>query len=231
MKVLGGLVAVIGLVVASTACAQPLDIAIDIDSTRLSGTDISGEIVTQPGFLSWDMTNVGTSSDPLTVDGVTFQIFGLQGANQSRVRAAADPPGESESLLRDFVFNEGANGRAVGLRISGLPVGAYAIESWHYDSVLITEESTQIEIRNQGGSPYNGPDFPTFPFGTSPGFLRFDVESDGLVKEIIYREASDTNRARLNAFRLQAVPEPTSIVLVAMGLGLAACRGRRRTGR
>jgi hypothetical protein len=40
---------------AATAMAAPISVAIDVDSTR---STTGGPITTQPGFTSWDLTNV-----------------------------------------------------------------------------------------------------------------------------------------------------------------------------
>lgn len=224
------LVAVFALVIPGSAYAA-VNIAVDIDSTRLGSSDTSGALVTQPGFTSWDLTTVATSGNLKTIDGLTFEIFGLAAANQSRVRTAGGGGGPYDALLADFVYNEGAAGRAVGLRITGLAVGTYSMQSWHYDSSTLTSENfIQIEVRNQGGSSTILVD--NRPFGTEAASFSFDVTEVGQVKEIIFREDDvatatdpvDSNRARLNGFTL--TPEPASLSLLLLAGGLALRRRR-----
>jgi hypothetical protein len=206
--------------IIAPALAGPINVAVDIDSTRKSGTDTTGAITTQAGFTSWDLTNVltnGGATQQITLQGATFDIFGLAAANQSRLRASGGG-GPEDALLIDFVFNEGAANRAIGLRVSGLDPGTYQMQSWHYDSdptVTGTENFTKVEVRDQGGAATTV--LSKQPFSTSPIAFQFDVSAVGVVKEIIFREddaatatdATDQNRARLNGFTLLTVPEPT----------------------
>jgi hypothetical protein len=197
--------------------ALALNIKVDLDSTRISGTDDSGPIVTQSGFTSWDLTEVLTAGSTITVNGVMFEIFGLNAANQSRVRLAGGIPngggGAENDLLADFVFNEGADGRAVGLRISGLPVGTYAMQSWHNDFGVTAAEATQIEVRNQGqaADPSHVLLAPR-PWSISPIEFPLEISTPGQVREVIFREGSGTNRARLNAFTISDEVPPAPIV-------------------
>jgi hypothetical protein len=198
---------VCGLLTLLSRPALAVDVKVDVDSTRLSGTDTTGPLSTQAGYTSWDLTNVATAGTTTTVDGVTLEIFGLNAANQSRVRHTAGVPngggGAFNDLMADFVFNEGANGRAIGLRVSGLPVGTHAIESWHFDTGVGTPEATQVEIRNQGDGSNPLHALLTAPWSTeTPIRFLLDVRQPGQVKEIIFREASAGNRARLNGFTI-----------------------------
>jgi hypothetical protein len=213
-------------------------IAVDIDSTRVSGTATTGTITTQPGFTSWDLTNViAAGGNNLVVDGVTFDIFGLSANNNSRIRPTGGG-GSENNILTDFVFNEGVANRAVGLRISNLPIGQYQMQSWHYDSdagVAANENFIKVEIRNQG-DPSTTTLLSKQPFSTSPISFQFDITTAGQVREIIFREddaatatdPTDQNRARLNGFTLVTVPEPASAALVVMCLGAALLNTRQR---
>lgn len=216
--------------------AAIINVAIDIDTTRTSSTNTtSGVITTQAGFTSWDLTNVlGAGGSTIVEDGVTFEIFGI-GNNQSRFRATGGG-GADNNLLTDLLFHEGVANRAIGLRVSGLPIGLYAMDSWHFDSdvtVVNTENFIQVEVRNQGGPATTLVD--KFPFAQTPASFEFEVTAAGQVKEIIFREDDapsmtdpiDQNRARLNGFTLRTIPEPTSLALVGLG-GLALAGWRRR---
>lgn len=216
------------------AVAAPVDVAIDLDSTRLNASDTSGDLVTQDGFVSWNVTDVQTSGTTFVEQGVTFELFGLAGANQSRIRPAGDGS-SNDPLLRDFVYNEGATNRAIGLRMTGLDVGLYDVQSWHFDStgsVTSTDNFIQISVREQGGSGTILVD--DRPFSPDPAAYVIEVTEPGQVLELIFREDDeptlddpiDQNRARLNGFTLVTVPEPAGAAALA-GLGLLALRRRR----
>ena len=216
--------------------AAPTQFAIDLDSSRLGSSDVSGPFATQSGFTSWDVTTLATSGNTLTLDGLTFELFGFSAVNQSRVRTTGGGGGSYDSLLADFAYNEGAAGRAIGLRITGLEPATYQMQSWHYDSastVLTTENFIRIEARNMGDSASTVTLLTRQPFGLDPLAFSFDVTAVGQIKEIIFREddsatetdPTDQNRARLNGFII-VVPEPGSLSLLL--LGAAALSFRRR---
>ena len=221
--------------VASPAAAAVVDIAVDIDSTRLSATDVGGPLNTQPGFVSWALTDFTvTATEPsISEQGVTLRLFGL-GNNLSRVRAAGGDGTGNDDLTQDFVYNEGAAGRGIGLRISGLDVGEYAMQSWHFDQVVMNVENfIQVEVRDPGQASTILVD--RLPFGSTPASFSFAVTEPGQVKEIVFREddaptetdAVDQNRARLNGFTLTNVPEPGwASMLAAVAAGLAVRRRR-----
>jgi hypothetical protein len=228
-RLLVGWVVALGCGFAGTAMAAPFYVAVDLDSSRLSGTDTSATFATQPGFTSWDVTTlVASGGNTLTLSGATFELFGFSAANQSRIRPTGGGGGTYDALLSDFVYNEGASGRAIGLRITGLDVGSYTMQSWHYDStssVTTTENFMRIEARTMGDAASTVTLVTKQPFGTEPVSFSFDVTAAGQVKEIIFREddgptatdPTDQNRARLNGFTL--VPEPSSLSLLLLAVG------------
>ncbi|MCC7475816.1 MAG: hypothetical protein IT425_10495 [Pirellulales bacterium] len=206
---------------ASRATASMISIAMDLDTTRTSSSNTGGTISTQPGFVSWNVTTLGTSGTTKTEQGVTFELFGFAGSNQSRLRSAGDG-GVYNAITTDFVYNEGGSNRAIGLRITGLPVGNYDMQSWHYDSSFppaTNDDFIQIEVRNQGeaSDPPNQTVVDAFEFSGLPASFVVPVTAAGQVKEIIFREDSATNRARLNGFTLTTgVPEVSASVLLAV---------------
>src|SRR5262245_21127516 len=145
--------------VAGRVSATPINIAVDLDSLNvLNGTGSPpASLETQPGFTSWDVTTLPVSGATKTIDGITFDLFGFTAGNQSRYRNAFDPrdvPGDF--FLRDFVYADQNSITAdpfIGLRISGLDLGTYEMQSWHYDGLFIAlrdRNFVQIEVRNQG---------------------------------------------------------------------------------
>ncbi|HOW73706.1 MAG TPA: PEP-CTERM sorting domain-containing protein [Phycisphaerae bacterium] len=216
----------LALMCSGAALAAGIHVAVDIDSARRSGSDTSGTFVTQSGFTSWDMTTFVRTPDPsLTFGDVKLELFGFSADNQSRGRANGGGGGSYDALLADFVYNEGASGRAVALRITGLDVGTYAMQSWHYDSEVSGENYIQIEARNRGDSSSTVILVDQRPFGEEPASFTFDVTAVGQVKEIVFREddlatvtdPTDSNRARLNGFTL--TPEPSSLILLLLATG------------
>lgn len=225
----------VGACLAGHSFAGPVNIAVDIDSTLVRpGTGPTPPAVqTQPGFTSWDCTSIGVPGATKSINGVTFTLFGFSTSFQSRYRNAyllTDIPGDF--LLRDFVFNESEENCFIGLRISGLDVGTYAMQSWHYDGLshVLEEGNTnfiQIEVRNQG-EPSPPPVVDNFVFRMAPATFQFSIDAPGQVKEIIFREDSAHNATRLNGFTLVTIPEPTTACLTSIALGCVAQITRRR---
>lgn len=215
--------------------AGPVNIAVDLDSTYALPSNGPSPLAvqTQPGFTSWDITYIDFAGATKSIDGVTFTIFGLPGLMHSRYRNAstsADVPGDL--LLRDFVFNEAEENCYIGLRITGLDVGTYAMNSWHYDgfSFVLQAGNTnfiQIETRNQG-QPSPPPVVDNFAFQMAPASFQFSVDAPGQVKEIIFREDSLKNATRLNGFTLTTIPEPTTAWLTTLSLATFTHLPRRR---
>ncbi len=206
----------------ATNMAQRKSYAIDVNSSAAPGA-------TETGFTPIVATYTGNGGS-VVIDGVAFAVLSADG---SRTRTG---PNE---LTRDFIYDEGEANAAVGLTVSSLNSGVYEAEVWAWDSDVGGGGTQIVGISNLGattsidGTPIAGgeiiftssftPD-PTEPFRfffdtsqVAPGFLIFT------------RENNDGNRARFNALRLTAVPEPSSYVLGLLGaLGLAACVWRRR---
>src|SRR5690348_548297 len=90
---------VVAACVAGRALAGPVNIAVDIDSTFvLPGTGPTPAAVeTQPGFTSWNLTNISLPGPTKSIGGLTFTVFGFTSPFQSRYRNAwvpADVPGD-----------------------------------------------------------------------------------------------------------------------------------------
>jgi hypothetical protein len=201
------------------AVPPAIDIAIDLNV---------GPSTTQPGFTPWDLTAVDIAgNDPISQQGVTFELFGPSGGSSfgSRNRSGFPGPGGAhEALLVDFVFADYSFDCFVGLRIHDLPVGRYEMTTWHYDafpSALAGNNHVQIEVGNQNEPGTIAVDY--FPLGVAPASFDFEVAAAGEVKEILIREddviprpdfVNPNQRARLNGFTLTAiVPEPVGLSL------------------
>jgi hypothetical protein len=212
--------------------AGTIDIAVDIDSTRTSTGPGNQPILTQSGFESWDLSTFtqGGAGSSVTFDGVTFQAFGMPN-NGTRSRALGGGAPYND-LTKEFLFNDVANG-GIGIRITGLDAGRYAMQSWHYDSdssVVSQANAVRVVVRESSGAPDTTEVLSNYAFhATDPAYFEFDVATDGQTREVIFFENTSFNRARLNGFTLTSlVPEPASLVTLVLGIGMATL-GRRRS--
>lgn len=223
MKVRILVAALLSLALAREASA--VVIMLDIDSSE-------GDrgIVTQEGFTSYD---AGTGPfDPedrsppegsIVIDGVTLQLFG--GLDGSRHRTTGGG-GEFDSLLRDFVFNDGA-GNAIGLRLIGLEPGIYDVTSWHYDGAANVPGTIQVEVRGSNPTLPSTVVRDAVPFSTDPVNYQITVSDPGQTIELIFREDDNLNRSRLNGIVIQTVPEPTAAGAILVGIFALGLRRRR----
>lgn len=217
------------IVPAAAGISAPINIAVDIDSQQTLFGPSPAAAETQPGFTSWDVTGISAGGASKVVDGISLQLFGLdQGIVGSRYRTTDFQSLPGDLLLRDFVFSEGITGAYIGLRISGLELGSYAMQTWHYDGfavVLVDQNLVEIEVRNQGESAGTKV-ADSFPFGFTPAAFQFDITAPGQVKEIIIRADSVSRRSRLNGFTIASVPEPSTALLAL--ISVVGLRIRRR---
>jgi hypothetical protein len=211
--------------------AGTINIAVDIDSTRTAGGPNNQPITTQSGFNSWDLSSftANGAGSSITFDGITFQAFGMPN-NGTRSRALGGGP-PNNSLTKEFLFNDAANG-GIGIRITGLDAGRYAMQSWHYDSdptVAAQQNAVRVVVRQSSSSPPKPPNLANYAFHpTDPAYFEFQVAFDGQTREVVFFENTTFNRTRLNGFILTSlVPEPASFVTIVLGIGTAML-GRRR---
>lgn len=198
---------------------------IDIDSTRTSGTATTGgPVFTEPGWVSLDATNpVDSNGASASVDSVVFAIASADG---SRIRTSGSNPSPS-ALTGDFVFDDG-DGQAVILifgTAGSLQAGTWKVDAWNWDSGVASFE-TNIQI---AGYRTNGVETivstNVVPHPTDPA-VSFMFTSDGVSEyDFFFRDNSTANRTRLNALRLELIPEPGMAAL----LGFAGVLlGRRK---
>lgn len=212
---------ILSAVLLSLAMAPAVSAAVimlDIDSTQ-GGTSL----ITQEGFSSYDATQTTNGEGSIDVDGVTVTFFG--GLGGSRNRATGGGGGTYDALLRDFLFKDGA-GAGVGVRLTGLPLGTYDVQSFHFDSGAGITGTIQAEVRNPGGASTIVAD--AVPFSTEPVSYQITVDDEGEVIELIFREDDDLNRSRLNGLIIQPVPEPGAAVMTLAVAGLVMRRRRNR---
>ncbi|MGD9634842.1 MAG: hypothetical protein AB7G28_24265 [Pirellulales bacterium] len=243
------------------AAAATINIAVDFDSdVGVGGVRQPFPLVTQPGFLSWDVSTFIPNFPPprpfhqLVTQGVTFEIWYRRAAPppQSNV----DPPsygsrvrfngggGPFDDLLQDFVFADGEEGNFIYLTASGLPLGKYRMTTWHRDTYPSVDPLTnhmQIEIGDQQFPKFAAATTVVvdhFSLGTSPQVFEFQVTSPSTAKEIVFRNddpstgpgANGAHRSRLNGFTLVAIPEP-SVLSILWTAFLFSSSYSRRSGR
>lgn len=204
--------------------------AIDIDSTRLGGTNTGGTRSTQPGWTSLDATTHSEPGSPagVVIDGINFELFSLPN-DQSRIRELAGPTPNPNALTADFVFEEGSNDAAVGLRFGGagdLAAGEWEVELWSWDQNVGNFGEMIVGLRDDNAetiittSALPDPDDP---------IVTFRFISDGVsAYDVFVRENNGTQRTRLNAVRLTMIPAPAALPAGLAMIGLIAARRRRK---
>lgn len=198
---------------------------IDIDSTRTGGTTTTGgPVFTEPGWSSLDATLPDTSNGAAVVlDGVSFS---LASADSSRIRLVTGSPAPSP-LTGDFAFDDG-DGQAIILLFGAagsLQAGVWEVRAWNWDSGVANFE-TNIQIAGYRTNTVETiVSTNVVPHPTDPA-VTFTFTSDGVsAYDFFFRDNSAGNRTRLNAVRLEYIPEPSMTALLALA---AAALGRRR---
>lgn len=202
---------------------------IDIDSTRTSGTATTGgPVFTSPGWTSLDATNpVDSNGASATVDGV---VFSVGSADSSRIRTDGTGLPNPSPLTCDFVFDDGAN-QAVILffgAAGSLQAGTWKVDAWNWDSGVANFE-TNIQIagyRTNGVETIVSSNVVPHPTNAA---VSFTFVSDGTsAYDFFFRDNSTADRTRLNALRLELIPEPATAATLCLAGGLLFLRRRRR---
>jgi len=208
--------------------------AIDIDSTRTGASTTNGTITTEAGFTSLDATTHtnGTSPANVTIDGVNFEVWSTD-VNESRIRTQGTA---SNSLTRDFIFEEGTANDAVGIYFGDagdLQAGTWKVEVWAFDyNVVIGDLEIGLRTKTSKAAAPSSTNILTSSFTPNENDpYTFEFESDGIAAyDFFVREANVANQTRMNAFRLTYIPEPGVPALLSVFLG-ACLMKRRRMGR
>lgn len=204
-------------VFASVQSAAAVEIRLDIDTAQ-GGTNI----VTQPGFTSYDATEAAEGS--ILFDGVTLTLFGGIDGSRNREPNAAITGHPYEAVLRDFVFNDGG-GAGIGLRLEGLAAGTYDVQSFHYDAGAGIAGSFQIEVRERGVANSTVILHDNVPMSVEPYAYQITVANPDQTLELVFREDDTANRTRLNGIII--TPEPSSAGLLALAAAALLARRRR----
>jgi hypothetical protein len=227
-----------------SATAQPI-LSLDFDER--------GGALTYPGFTSFLIDSVGTATaiqtNPTvrTVGAFTVTLSGL-GANNGyddRLRGTPTNSGAltTGDIYRDFVFSRDNTGNGgLDLRVAGLtPNGQYQVSVWSFDS---GSPGTRVSDWSANGTvvrsdyTFGGAALPT----TDDQYkFTFDASANGIGELLISgrRDSTSVNATAtpdfgvfLNAIRIEAVPEPGSLSLLAGGICLAGLyRGFSRKAR
>lgn len=147
-----------------------------------------GDTNAAPLFTAFPAQDGATRSS----GGITFTLSGAGVA--ARDRALADP------ALTDFAFVDGP-GAALRLRLTGLPAGSYAIDSWHYDGGNYAG-AVKIDLQRVG-DPAPTPLVANQAFATTAA--SYTITADGTSSyDLIFTENDANDRVRLNALKLRS---------------------------
>jgi len=206
------LVCAVGLVVVEDAVAATT-YKIDINSKQLSSSSSIASYVTEPGFTGLDLAG-NANGDSVTVDGVTFEIFAVDGGHRFRGSEASPDP---NAINADFVYENGEDA-GMGVKLGGagdLQVGTWEVEVYIWDASEVLGDH-QISIEELETAVDNVYSTTVSPVASGPAFT-FQFESDGVTSyRLISREHNEANTVRLNGFTLTLVPEPSACVLLTL---------------
>ena len=221
-----GAVALSAVAVGSSATAALLSVDFDSNYAALGG----GVSATQPGFSSavvgvFESTSLEYTFGDYTVSTQDTVVDADANFTQSGARDRTVTNASVGALYRDFIFANTSNNNRFGLMIEGLDAStSYNVDFWAYDAnsartILVTQVGAPLV---NGSITYVGSAQPD-DLGDYTTTLTATSDASGT---LFFEVSSATGDALLNGFAINAVPEPASMALLAMGGALLV--GRRR---
>jgi hypothetical protein len=180
--------------------------------------------LTQAGFVGAAGTDAQTSFSQ--VEGIYTVSLAGQGFFESTAAQAGAIDASVRDLYRDYYYNNSTtNGVGVTLTIDGVtPNTDYDLTLWSYDAASSTTVGTPTVWSPLSGSGTTGTSgtvvnirnpSPTAVYD-SDNMATIRVRSSGTKLEIFGTTTAGSGGTRLNAIELNAVPEPSAIILAAL---------------
>jgi hypothetical protein len=164
-------------------------------------------------------------ASPIGADG-TVRVRVEGSGDTLMVRDRGDVVGPLGDVAEDFIFNGGA----LDLVLEGLAAGTYAVTSYHHDATL-SQATFDVLVTDALGTlrpAASGMSHTTGSLG-APALATFLATSDGAGDVLIRYNKLSGNGIALNGFSVALlVPEPASMVLLALGGVVAVAVARRR---
>ena len=202
---------------------------ISISNTTLSagGSEVGGSGNQFPLF-AW-IANGNAAGTP-TVNGVGFSntqpssvvLTGMPNTATDNAAVAAHYTGDMVEIMNDFNVTEfGADGT---ITISDLTVGkSYMAQFLHHRDIGNSGNAMRVHFGGLASDPSTG-DFD--PYDNQGFITTVNFTADAVSQDFLFNTIGGT-RAVVNAVALYSVPEPSTFVLLGIGLVGIAMRRRR----